>query len=120
MVLLVLGSVAVVIWNYAQTLVWSDHSIFSNVFRIFLSNFELGKMSAPWSSFLFSLFPACTSQVEKVCSSSDEENLQPFKGKMDTFLTQGKHLKNLFQLFSEQLHYKLLVIHRKRFKCFFY
>lgn len=46
MVLLVLGSVAV-IWNYAQTLVWSDHSTFSNVFRIFLSNFELAKMSAP-------------------------------------------------------------------------
>eukprot|EP00066_Takifugu_rubripes_P027088 XP_011616354.1 PREDICTED: formin-2-like [Takifugu rubripes] len=39
---------------------------------------------------------ACTSQVEKVCSSSDEENLQPFKGKMDTFLTQGKtDLENL-------------------------
>ncbi|CAG00853.1 unnamed protein product, partial [Tetraodon nigroviridis] len=29
---------------------------------------------------------ACTLQVEKVCSSSDEENLQPFKGKMDEFL----------------------------------
>lgn len=57
-------------------------------------------------------------QVEKVCNSSDEENLQPFKGKMDTFLTQGKHLNNLFQLFSKQLHYKPLLTLRKRFKCF--
>lgn len=48
-------------------------------------------MSAPpWLSLLSPLFPACTSQVEKVCSSSDEENLQPFKGKMDAFLTQGE------------------------------
>uniref|UniRef100_H2TD77 FH2 domain-containing protein n=1 Tax=Takifugu rubripes TaxID=31033 RepID=H2TD77_TAKRU len=46
---------------------------------------------------------ACTSQVEKVCSSSDEENLQPFKGKMDTFLTQGGHQMKHFQLFYEPM-----------------
>ncbi|XP_027145508.1 formin-2 isoform X2 [Larimichthys crocea] len=33
---------------------------------------------------------ACTSEVEKVCKVSDEDNLQPFKGKMDDFLTQAK------------------------------
>lgn len=33
--------------------------------------------------------PACTAEVEKVCKVSEEENLQPFKEKMDNFLTQG-------------------------------
>uniref|UniRef100_UPI003AB063E5 formin-2-like n=1 Tax=Centroberyx gerrardi TaxID=166262 RepID=UPI003AB063E5 len=33
---------------------------------------------------------ACTSEVEKVCQVSDEENLQPFKDKMDDFLSQAK------------------------------
>uniref|UniRef100_A0A3Q3VJG7 FH2 domain-containing protein n=1 Tax=Mola mola TaxID=94237 RepID=A0A3Q3VJG7_MOLML len=32
---------------------------------------------------------ACTSEVEKVCKVSDEENLQPFKDEMDKFLAQG-------------------------------
>lgn len=99
LVFLVLGSVAVAVWNYAQTLVWSDRSTFSSVFRWAYMSASVVVI------FLSSSFPACTSQVEKVCSSSDEENLQPFKGKMDAFLTQGKHLKNTFQLFSEQLHW---------------
>ncbi|KAK9529910.1 hypothetical protein VZT92_011456 [Zoarces viviparus] len=33
---------------------------------------------------------ACTSEVEKVCKVSDEDNLQPFKDKMDDFLAQAK------------------------------
>lgn len=33
---------------------------------------------------------ACTSEVEKVCRVSDEDNLQPFKDKMDDFLAQAK------------------------------
>ncbi|KAF7650573.1 hypothetical protein LDENG_00123600 [Lucifuga dentata] len=33
---------------------------------------------------------ACTSEVEKVCKDSDEENLQPFKEKMEVFLTKAK------------------------------
>ncbi|PWA21802.1 hypothetical protein CCH79_00018863, partial [Gambusia affinis] len=33
---------------------------------------------------------ACTSEVEKVCKVSDEDNLQPFKEKMDAFLAQAK------------------------------
>lgn len=107
-------------WSSASSLLWSDQSTFSHVLRIFLSNCELGWMSSAWLSFLSSWFPACTLQVEKVCSSSGEENLQPFKGKMDAFLTQGKHLRKMFQLFSEQLHYKLLMIHRNSFKCSFY
>ncbi|XP_038159134.1 formin-2-like isoform X2 [Cyprinodon tularosa] len=33
---------------------------------------------------------ACTSEVEKVCKVSDEEHLQPFKEKMEEFLSQAK------------------------------
>lgn len=33
---------------------------------------------------------ACTSEVEKVCKVSDEENLQPFKTKMEDFTAQAK------------------------------
>ncbi|XP_059180708.1 formin-2 [Centropristis striata] len=33
---------------------------------------------------------ACTSEVEKVCKVSDEDNLQPFKDKMEDFLAQAK------------------------------
>ncbi|XP_034716576.1 formin-2 isoform X2 [Etheostoma cragini] len=33
---------------------------------------------------------ACTSEVEKVCKVSDEEDLQPFKDKMEDFLAQAK------------------------------
>ncbi|XP_029934329.1 formin-2 [Myripristis murdjan] len=32
---------------------------------------------------------ACTTEVERVCKSSDEENLQPFKDKMEDFLKQA-------------------------------
>lgn len=35
------------------------------------------------------ILPACTSEVEKVCKVSDEDNLQPFKDMMDNFLAQG-------------------------------
>ncbi|XP_035989118.1 formin-2 isoform X9 [Fundulus heteroclitus] len=33
---------------------------------------------------------ACTSEVEKVCKVSDEDNLQPFKETMEEFLAQAK------------------------------
>ncbi|KAM9462491.1 formin-2 [Clarias gariepinus] len=33
---------------------------------------------------------ACTAEVEKVCNVSSEEHLQPFKDKMDEFLSQAK------------------------------
>lgn len=33
---------------------------------------------------------ACTSEVERVCKISDEDNLQPFKDKMEEFLSQAK------------------------------
>nr|XP_019947575.1 PREDICTED: formin-2-like [Paralichthys olivaceus] len=33
---------------------------------------------------------ACSAETEKVCKLSSEENLQPFKDKMDTFLSQAK------------------------------
>ncbi|XP_054610797.1 formin-2-like [Dunckerocampus dactyliophorus] len=34
---------------------------------------------------------ACTSEVERVCKASAEDNLQPFKVKMEDFLSQAKH-----------------------------
>ncbi|KAJ0060354.1 hypothetical protein NL108_010141, partial [Boleophthalmus pectinirostris] len=34
---------------------------------------------------------ACTTEVEKVCSVSEEEHLQPFKDKMEEFLSQAKN-----------------------------
>uniref|UniRef100_A0A3Q0SKV7 FH2 domain-containing protein n=1 Tax=Amphilophus citrinellus TaxID=61819 RepID=A0A3Q0SKV7_AMPCI len=47
---------------------------------------------------------ACISEVAKVCKVSDEENLEPFKEKMDDFLTQGKlpkpHIYTLLVFFS--------------------
>uniref|UniRef100_A0A8D3B336 FH2 domain-containing protein n=1 Tax=Scophthalmus maximus TaxID=52904 RepID=A0A8D3B336_SCOMX len=33
---------------------------------------------------------ACSAETEKVCKLSSGENLQPFKDKMDTFLSQGE------------------------------
>lgn len=33
---------------------------------------------------------ACEKEVQKVCANSLDEHLQPFKDKMDTFLTTGK------------------------------
>lgn len=38
----------------------------------------------------FYLFPACNAEVEKVCSVSSEEHVQPFKDKMEEFLSQGE------------------------------
>ncbi len=35
-------------------------------------------------------FTACTAETEKVCNVSSEERLQPFKDKMEEFLTRGK------------------------------
>ncbi|KAK2815463.1 hypothetical protein Q5P01_025930 [Channa striata] len=34
---------------------------------------------------------ACTSEVEKVCQVADDDNLQPFKDKMEDFLAQAKN-----------------------------
>uniref|UniRef100_A0A7N6B0Z3 FH2 domain-containing protein n=1 Tax=Anabas testudineus TaxID=64144 RepID=A0A7N6B0Z3_ANATE len=34
---------------------------------------------------------ACTTEVEKVCKAAEEDNLQPFKDKMEDFLTQALH-----------------------------
>uniref|UniRef100_H2MVU5 FH2 domain-containing protein n=1 Tax=Oryzias latipes TaxID=8090 RepID=H2MVU5_ORYLA len=35
---------------------------------------------------------ACSAEVEKVCKLSDQDNLQPFKDKMEDFLAQVTHL----------------------------
>lgn len=40
-----------------------------------------------WSFFVVS---ACSAETEKVCKLAAEENLQPFKDMMDTFLSQGE------------------------------
>lgn len=36
------------------------------------------------------LLSACSAETEKVFKLSSEDNLQPFKDNMDTFLSQGK------------------------------
>uniref|UniRef100_A0A671M7E1 FH2 domain-containing protein n=1 Tax=Sinocyclocheilus anshuiensis TaxID=1608454 RepID=A0A671M7E1_9TELE len=36
---------------------------------------------------------ACSAETEKVCNVSSEEHLQPFKDKMEEFLTRGKNIK---------------------------
>lgn len=40
-------------------------------------------------------FTACSAETEKVCNVSSEEHLQPFKNKMEEFLTRGKNTANL-------------------------
>ena len=41
--------------------------------------------------FFVCVFPSvCTTQTEKVCKSSSEENLQPFKDETERFLIQGQ------------------------------
>lgn len=42
---------------------------------------------------LFIILSACTTEVEKVCKAAEEDNLQPFKDKMEDFLTQGKNFE---------------------------
>ncbi|XP_061519893.1 formin-2 isoform X3 [Phycodurus eques] len=52
---------------------------------------------------------SCTSEVERVCQASVEDNLQPFKNKMDDFISEAKHelealeshLSNTHKLFLE-------------------
>lgn len=41
--------------------------------------------------------PACSAETEKVFKLSSEENLQPFKDNMETFLSQGETLMTSFQ-----------------------
>uniref|UniRef100_A0A3Q3W7W9 FH2 domain-containing protein n=1 Tax=Mola mola TaxID=94237 RepID=A0A3Q3W7W9_MOLML len=43
---------------------------------------------------------ACSAETEKVCKLSSEEDLQPFKDKMDTFLSQGETSCFLFSVLS--------------------
>lgn len=38
---------------------------------------------------IFVTISGCEAKVEKVLGSSDEEHQQPFKDKMDAFLTKG-------------------------------
>lgn len=41
---------------------------------------------------------ACSAETEKVCKLSSEENLQPFKDKMDTFLSQGESVVQMIEI----------------------
>ncbi|XP_068611012.1 formin-2 [Brachionichthys hirsutus] len=47
---------------------------------------------------------ACSSEVEKVCKVSEEENLQPFKDKMDGFLAQAKRELEILELQLSSAH----------------
>lgn len=64
------------------------------------ANVNLGEK--PWLFII--IFSACTSEVAKVCQVSDEENLEPFKEKMNDFLTQGK-LKPTYTLIGHFIRY---------------
>lgn len=45
------------------------------------------------SPFLFSLcLPVCEKDMQKVCANSSEENLQPFKDKMEGFISDGESI----------------------------
>lgn len=49
--------------------------------------------------------PVCTTEVEKVCKVSEEENLQPFKDKMEKFLARGNwKTTNILLLYWVNLH----------------
>lgn len=39
-----------------------------------------------------SCLPACEKDVQKVCANSSEENLQPFKDKMEGFISAGESI----------------------------
>lgn len=43
-------------------------------------------------STLSSCLPACEKDVQKVCANSSEENLQPFKDKMEGFISAGESI----------------------------
>ncbi|XP_077594455.1 formin-2 isoform X2 [Stigmatopora nigra] len=59
---------------------------------------------------------SCTLEVERVCKASDEDNLQPFKDKMDYFISKAKkelealetHLSNTHELFQEVTRFYLV------------
>lgn len=46
---------------------------------------------------LFSVPSACEKNVQKVCANSTEENLQPFKEKMEGFISAGE--LNFYKIF---------------------
>lgn len=47
-------------------------------------------MNAELTYFHHLVLSACSAETEKVFKLSSEENLQPFKDNMDTFLSQGE------------------------------
>jgi hypothetical protein len=46
---------------------------------------------------LSSSTPACSAETEKVCQVSSEEHLQPFKEKMEGFLSQGEFMNTKYR-----------------------
>lgn len=48
------------------------------------------QMKVELTRFHHGVLPACSAETEKVFKLSSEENLQPFKDNMDTFLSQGE------------------------------
>lgn len=72
----------------------------------FVITAQYGSIALIISSPSFLVVLACSAETEKVCKLSSEENLQPFKDKMDTFLSQGKSvfLDKLKQMIDKSLN----------------
>ena len=51
-------------------------------------------LSVPVCLSLSLALPVCEKNVQKVCANSSEEHLQPFKDKMEGFLSVGKSLRS--------------------------
>ena len=39
--------------------------------------------------YFYIFFPGCEKKIQKVCLSSSEEHLEPFKEKMESFVSMG-------------------------------
>lgn len=54
--------------------------------------------------------PACEKDVKKVCANSSEENLQPFRDKMEGFISAGESSSDLYygNIKTFDLHFAVL------------
>lgn len=56
-----------------------------------------------WAILLFPFVSGCEKDVQRVCSESPEEHLQPFKDKMEAFVLSGEHSQScIFQILNFQ------------------
>lgn len=53
--------------------------------------------------YVLSYLPVCEKDVQKVCANSSEENLQPFKDKMEGFISAGESVTAFFRKLKPQM-----------------